>query len=334
MGSYISKSNGNNLENHCYENDIERCEEYDEYDECDESSNFNQINKRGSKINEIYVGSNKFKSSQIGKLDDIEMKFSDDTHDVHDVHNTDYTDDMMNEVLLGNPKYVCQNELEILSNFGNHKISHLRSKKSGNVISILQINPENLDLNNVNRVIVYNHGNNENIYTVEPILVWLSKVCSSIVISYDYTYDKIIPSEENCYDCLKTIVDHVVKLHVNKNILLVGYSFGTGVVIDYVNKTRWQMPILLLASYKSIPNNQLLKEDVFDNISKINNVQCPILFVHGKKDVFINWTHTKQLFDATPIKKFNPVYYDNANHNDLFSYLEPKIFNKLFSFNI
>src|SRR5258705_194298 len=74
-----------------------------------------------------------------------------------------------------------------------------------------------------------------------------------------------------------------------KNIILIGQSLGTGIVIDYVSKNKWDSPIILISPYKSIISvvcdSSIVKPiDKFQSLKKIKSITCPVKIFHGKED--------------------------------------------------
>lgn len=58
---------------------------------------------------------------------------------------------------------------------------------------------------------------------------------------------------EGCYDCIEAVI-HYTKTELyfaDKNIVLIGQSVGTGVVIDYISKYKWKHVVMLI-SHESI----------------------------------------------------------------------------------
>ncbi|HEY6952850.1 MAG TPA: alpha/beta fold hydrolase [Bacteroidota bacterium] len=51
-------------------------------------------------------------------------------------------------------------------------------------------------------------------------------------------------------------------------------------------------------------------------IEDVKQIQCPILFVHGLEDTFIDVQYSKQLFEAAPVRK-QLLLISGANHNDV-----------------
>lgn len=246
-------------------------------------------------------------------------------------------DDMITDVLFRNPTFMTTKQIHDLGSYPNNKMIFVTSK-NGNNISMIEIMPTK---NVTNKLIIYSHGNGENLYTAYKMLAGLSNSLKIPVISYDYIGYGISsgrPSEEGCYESIHTIVDYVLNIYPNKEILLIGLSLGTGVVIEYITKTNWKHPVLLLSAYKSIPRvvtdscfvDLLLKHNHFDSIKKIDKAVCPILFMHGKNDELISYHHTEDLYNMLPNKKFTPLYFDDIGHDDILTKLTHDIFNSLY----
>jgi hypothetical protein len=108
-------------------------------------------------------------------------------------------------------------------------------------------------------------------------------------------------------------------------IMVYGRSVGTGIAVDLASRHELKGLILEapFISMKKLGNEKmpfllpsLTLRFHFDNPSKINNVQCPVLFIHGDLDTLIPPTHSEVLFEKfTGIKK--RVVIKNGGHNDL-----------------
>lgn len=115
-----------------------------------------------------------------------------------------------------------------------------------------------------------------------------------------------------------------------ENIIIYGRSIGTGVAVELA--TQYQSKGLVLespfSSLKTLGNQKmpyllpsLILKFHFNNLEKINNVQCPILFIHGDDDDLIPYSHTQMLFDGFKGKK-KFVLIKHGGHNDLNTFQE------------
>jgi len=130
-------------------------------------------------------------------------------------------------------------------------------------------------------------------------------------------------NEFTCYQCLEDVIKYYKTY--TENILLVGQSLGTGIVVDYVSKNQWTNPIILISPYKSIPKiitdydwiEYLICKNKFASYLKISNANCSIKIFHGISDELINHTHSLELYNLMPNKKFKPTLFNNCGHNDI-----------------
>ena len=113
-----------------------------------------------------------------------------------------------------------------------------------------------------------------------------------------------------------------------ENIILYGRSIGTGVALDLAARTSCK-GLILEAPYSSL--SRLANEKLpfffpslylryrFDNIGKINEVSCPVIFLHGSDDTLIPPSHSVKLFDSFTGKK-KMIIVDRGSHNDLHAF--------------
>jgi pimeloyl-ACP methyl ester carboxylesterase len=141
---------------------------------------------------------------------------------------------------------------------------------------------------------------------------------------------KII-DEKSCCSSLKTVLDYLMETIPVEDIILMGQSLGTGVVIDYVSKHSWKEDIVLISPFTSIMGvvnkewwGALLQNftDYYVSINKISNVSCPIKYYHGTQDRVINHSHTESLYRKTLNKKYPVSYIEGADHNDIVNYID------------
>jgi hypothetical protein len=56
--------------------------------------------------------------------------------------------------------------------------------------------------------------------------------------------------------------------------------------------------------------------DMFENIKKMAEVECPTLLVHGQMDEVVPFDHGVQLFERSK-RPFPPLWVEFAGHNDI-----------------
>ena len=183
------------------------------------------------------------------------------------------------------------------------------------------------------------HGNAGNITHRDFLLHGFTKLgCAVLLIDYHgYGKSEGTPSEKNLYldgdASLKWLQEE--KNIIPEQIVLFGKSLGSGVGIELATKHSFKGLILEtpLSSTVSVarshfPYNcfpvRLLIIDKFDNISKIKNIHCPLLFIHGTRDNIIDKKESKKLYEKANMPK--EIYLvEGAGHNDI-QYVEPQIY--------
>jgi fermentation-respiration switch protein FrsA (DUF1100 family) len=56
--------------------------------------------------------------------------------------------------------------------------------------------------------------------------------------------------------------------------------------------------------------------DPYNNLSRIKNVNCPVLIIQGKEDEVVGFWHGPVLYEAANKPKMN-FWVEDAGHNDL-----------------
>jgi len=137
------------------------------------------------------------------------------------------------------------------------------------------------------------------------------------------------PSENGLYNDANAAINYLEKKGTpTSQMVLVGESLGAGVAVDIAAKHK-VAALILLAPFSSltrlsqwhyvfIPAKLILK-DRFDSLSKIKQVNAPLLIIHGTEDKIVPIKFGKELFAAAnKPKEFEAVA--GAHHNDLYDY--------------
>jgi pimeloyl-ACP methyl ester carboxylesterase len=116
-----------------------------------------------------------------------------------------------------------------------------------------------------------------------------------------------------------------------ENIILMGQSIGTGVVMSYAHKHNWTNPIILVSPYKSIVavatnscSTMTQYIDKFPSLKYIKEMDCPIKIFHGIDDKLIPISHGMDLDDANPNKTFKPTWMEGVGHNGILEIIQTK----------
>ena len=103
-------------------------------------------------------------------------------------------------------------------------------------------------------------------------------------------------------------------------IIALGRSLGGAVAIDLARRKPLAGLIVessFVSAYRVLTRIPIYPFDRFKNISKITQIHCPVLVIHGKNDQVISFWHGEKLFQAANEPK---LFYgvQGSGHNDLF----------------
>lgn len=171
--------------------------------------------------------------------------------------------------------------------------------------------------------VLYIHGNAEDLGDVRPRLEQLQRYGFS-VFAYDYrgygTSDGQ-PSEQNAYQDAKAAYTYLTQsLGVQPNRLLVlGRSLGGGSAV-YLATQRPIAGIILESTFTSpfrvIVPFPIVPFDKFTNLLRLQQVNVPVLVIHGEQDQVVPIQHGRQLFAAASDPKMS-LWVDRAGHSDI-----------------
>lgn len=167
-------------------------------------------------------------------------------------------------------------------------------------------------------LIVYSHGNNENLSTARAKCTFLAESTGMNVLVWDYSgygrnpYHAYERSTEGMIESLRTIIRAMQDKFALDHIYLMGYSLGTGVSTAVAKQSSDEKTppagLILISAYTSIRDiiadmiSPLLSRffpDKLETITWIRDVQCPILIIHGTEDSLIQIQHARNLHDAS-----------------------------------
>jgi abhydrolase domain-containing protein 17 len=171
--------------------------------------------------------------------------------------------------------------------------------------------------------ILYSHGNAEDINELSPFFEQLSKAGFN-VLAYEYGgYGSSDgkPSEKNSYEDIETAYNYLIteqRISPQK-IIIHGRSLGGAISIDLALRKKCGGLIVessFVSSFRVVTKIAVYPFDRFDSISKIDRVNCPKLFIHGRTDALIPIWHGEKLYsEVNEPKTFFAV--EDAGHNDL-----------------
>lgn len=168
------------------------------------------------------------------------------------------------------------------------------------------------------RLIIYSHGNGEDIQDCIEFTRELSRALGADVLCYDYsgyglnqsnTFER---SEEGVNLTLRAVYEHLKPDY--EGVFLWGYSLGSGPSVRLAAELAGDedsrlLGAILFGAFSSIsrvvrdkthPKIANLFTDRWDNEKHIQTVACPILILHGQNDQVIPVTHARALKAANP----------------------------------
>ena len=186
--------------------------------------------------------------------------------------------------------------------------------------------------------ILYSHGNGEDIGDLREIFKTFRSAGYS-VFAYDYrgygtSGGKV--SEKNFYEDAGVVYSYLVNelKKPPEKIILLGRSIGAAAAIDIANREKVAGMILegaFTSAFRVAMPIVPFPFDKFKNIDKIDKVRCPILFIHGREDTIVPFSHGLSLFEKANEPKLN-FWVEEAGHNDLFSVADVKYWEVLSEF--
>ena len=198
------------------------------------------------------------------------------------------------------------------------RIIKLNSGDGVTISAVYLLNPD------ARYTILYSHGNAEDIGQLLPMLEEIKGLGFS-VLAYDYRgygTSSGTPSEENAYRDEDAAYDYLVKERgvPVKRIIALGRSLGGAVAIDLASRRQLGGLIVestFVTAYRVITHISVFPFDKFQSLSKLRQVHCPALVIHGKKDKLIPFWHGEKLYEEANEPKLS-LWVEGAGHNNVF----------------
>ena len=219
-------------------------------------------------------------------------------------------------------------------------IKLIYNKKNEELPLLLLIPPAHIPV-----CIIYSHGNSGDLggCILEYYDIAMNTNC--LVVSFEYPgYGDCAnqPLRESLfYRNLKMTYYFVRKIldYKPSQIILYGFSMGTGIVFDLAcNKEYPTAGMILQSPFLSIIRTlynikKTMYFDFFNNCDKAKFLKTKTFFIHGTKDNVVPFIHGKILAKLIPQQYYYGFYkVDNANHNNLFKIGKEKVFAKIRDF--
>lgn len=214
------------------------------------------------------------------------------------------------------PKGGSPYETDNLNEMGSYKLLWLRNS-SGDSFPNLWI--PRLGYNPSSGVILYCHGNGGTVKNWYEMLKYYSHKfdCSILAVEYPgYGPASGRANEETVNDNVYSALEFLLSIgYPYGNIILMGYSIGTGPTIQIAaeccskgNILGCLITIAAFSSIRDLVNDfkgskiintiaPLILAERWNSLSFSSAITCPCIFIHGKRDTLIPYTHSERIYE-------------------------------------
>lgn len=176
-------------------------------------------------------------------------------------------------------------------------------------------------------VLLWTHGNAEDLGTLEPILeLFSSQQIGVLGIDYPgYGLSSGLPSEADCYEAIESGLRFLVddrKIAIER-VVVVGQSVGSGPATWLAERYPEIRGLVLispfLSAFRAVTRVPLFPADRFPNLRRIRKVTCPLLVIHGEQDEVIPFNQGQRIHAAHPGEQKDFLALPGTGHNDLWA---------------
>ncbi|CAK8996240.1 unnamed protein product [Durusdinium trenchii] len=177
------------------------------------------------------------------------------------------------------------------------------------------------------RVILYSHGNAEDVGQRLNYLDLMSQLCASDVLAYDYCgygFSEGTPTEETCNESIEAAYAYLRQQFAPNRIILFGRSIGTGPTVELALRHPEIRGMVLQSPIESCGRVVFgtaaswlgYRMDLFRNYEKMDQVRCPVLVMHGTDDDIVPIENGFSIHEACQ-NAVEPLWLEGYGHNDL-----------------
>lgn len=173
------------------------------------------------------------------------------------------------------------------------------------------------------RVLLWSHGNAEDIGALKPLFVELHAHGFG-VLAYDYPGFGLSagsPGERSCFRAMDRAYRFLTERENTdpKRIILVGQSVGSGPACWLAEREEVGGVVLIapfLSAFRTVTRIPIFPGDKFKNVKRIGKIEEPLLVIHGSDDEAVPFAQGRRLFElhGGP-KQFLEI--PGAGHNDI-----------------
>ena len=197
-----------------------------------------------------------------------------------------------------------------------------------------------------NCIIIYCHGNSGDIGTSFIECQILSRNLRCDVLSFEYPGYGLSNDFDNINErCSYLYVRRAYKYakdqlgYSPQNIILYGFSLGTGIAFDLACDKKYPNGgVILQSPFLSIIRifynfNKTYYFDIFNSCDKAKYCESMIYIIHGNKDSIVPYIHGRILAKLIPEKNLYGFYtVPDANHNDLIKFAREQLYFNITNF--
>ncbi len=186
--------------------------------------------------------------------------------------------------------------------------------------------------------ILFSHGNYEDLGTLQDFMEEYRQHGFSI-LAWDYRGYGLSggkPSEAAVCSDIRKVFSYMTDEQgiAPERIILHGRSVGSGPSCDLASEVSCG-GLIVESGFMSIFSTKLpwvgLWGDMFVNINKISEVQCPKLFIHGKQDRVVPFKHALEMYNKAIEPKYK-LWLDSSGHNDIMYYYQDSFWDAISEF--
>ena len=173
-------------------------------------------------------------------------------------------------------------------------------------------------------VILFSHGNGEDLGHVRPLLEPLRRAGFG-VLAWEYRGYGLSEgrmTEAGAYRDIEAVYRHLTEERgiPAERILVYGRSVGSGPSVDLAARVPVGGLVVesgFATAFTVMTRVPLFPFDRFRNEAKIGRVDAPVLIVHGTRDEVVPFSHGRRLFAAA--REPRDRLWVDAGHNDVWS---------------
>ena len=208
----------------------------------------------------------------------------------------------------------------------------------GNNIAVRVVEPDE-GTDKTDMTVLFSHGNAEDVKACSPFAVSLANTLRATVVTYDYVgygfSSAGVTSEQNMYSAIEAVYAYLIDVRSIEpsKILVAGRSMGCAPTLHLATTGMAKdalCGVLLMSGFASgvrvlhdwsYFDGRVLRamDELFcANLHKIQQVQRPVMIVHGDKDTVISVKHAHLLANACACDCLYKCLIVSGGHNDIY----------------